>query len=154
MLAMNCSTYHLYAIVCRSSYVRRIRSKLRWKDHICVPWLISWTLSTVPCQNVNRCIKIPSSRTLNLNTMWVIILKIFQPTFLILKKKNRLMRSPCCLCIPPIIFRMSEPIFMKFVMYSMTPTSTACFLNSFHQSVCLYVYLPIVVTQRLDKNTI
>jgi hypothetical protein len=32
------------------------------------------------------------------------------------------------------------------------PISTAYFTNPSHQSVCLYVYPPIVARQRLDKN--
>jgi hypothetical protein len=37
-------------------------------------------------------------------------------------------------------------------MYIMAPEpiSAACFINPFHQSVCLYVYPPIVAMQRLD----
>jgi hypothetical protein len=31
------------------------------------------------------------------------------------------------------------------------PISTAYFINPYHQSVCLYVYLFIVARQRLDK---
>jgi hypothetical protein len=43
---------------------------------------------------------------------------------------------------------------MKLGMYIMTPESisTAYFINPSHQSVCLYVYSPIVVKQRLGKN--
>jgi hypothetical protein len=49
---------------------------------------------------------------------------------------------------------MSEPIFMKLGMYIMAPEpfSTAYFINPSHQSVCVYVYPPIVVRQRLGKN--
>jgi hypothetical protein len=48
---------------------------------------------------------------------------------------------------------MTEPIFMKFGMYIMAsqPISTAYFINTFYQSVYLYVYLPTVVRQRLGK---
>jgi hypothetical protein len=64
------------------------------------------------------------------------------------------MRSPCCLCIPPIKLWMPEPIFMKFGMYIMAPEpiSMAYFTNPSHQSVCLYVYPPIIARQRLGKN--
>jgi hypothetical protein len=45
---------------------------------------------------------------------------------------------------------------MKLVMYnSITapePISTAYLINLCHQSVCLYVYSPIVAMQRLGKN--
>jgi hypothetical protein len=49
---------------------------------------------------------------------------------------------------------MPEPIYMKLGMYIMTsePISTAYFINPSHQSVCLYVYLPIVARQRLGGN--
>jgi hypothetical protein len=45
-------------------------------------------------------------------------------------------------------------IFMKLGMYIMAPEpmSMAYFLNPSHQSVCLYVYPPIVAKQRLGKN--
>jgi hypothetical protein len=66
------------------------------------------------------------------------------------------MMSQYCLCIPPppINFWMPEPIFMKLGVYIMTPEPilTAYFINPSHESVCLYVYSPIVVTQRLSKN--
>jgi hypothetical protein len=47
------------------------------------------------------------------------------------------------LLIPPINFRIPEPIFMKLVMYIMTsePILTAYLINPSRQSVCLYVYL-------------
>jgi hypothetical protein len=40
-------------------------------------------------------------------------------------------------------FGMPEPIFMELDVYSMAPEpiSTACFINSSHQCVCLYVHL-------------
>jgi hypothetical protein len=43
---------------------------------------------------------------------------------------------------------------MKLCMYIMEPQpiSTAYFINPSHQSVCLYVYPPIVIRQRLGKN--
>jgi hypothetical protein len=49
---------------------------------------------------------------------------------------------------------MAEPIFMKLGMYIMAPEPipTAYFINPSHQSVCLYVYPPIVAKQRLGKN--
>jgi hypothetical protein len=67
------------------------------------------------------------------------------------------MRLPCCLCVCvslPINFLMSEQIFMKLGMYIMSPepVSTAYFINPSHQSVCLYVYPPIVTRQRLGKH--
>jgi hypothetical protein len=54
----------------------------------------------------------------------------------------------------PINFRMAEPILMKLGMYIMTPepTSTGCFINPFHQSVCLYIQPIITVRQRPGKN--
>jgi hypothetical protein len=75
----------------------------------------------------------------------------------LLKKLSRRMRSPCCLCNwefpPPMNFCMPEPIFMKLDMNIMAsePISTVNFINSSHQSACLYVY-PIVARQRLGKN--
>jgi hypothetical protein len=49
---------------------------------------------------------------------------------------------------------MPEPVFMKLGMYTMAPesTSTAHFINPSHQSVCLYVYTPIVARQRMGIN--
>jgi hypothetical protein len=49
---------------------------------------------------------------------------------------------------------MAQPIFMKIGMYIMTPEpiSTVCFINTFYQSVCLYVYSLFVARQRLGKN--
>jgi hypothetical protein len=49
---------------------------------------------------------------------------------------------------------MPVSIFMKIGMYITTPgpISTAYFINPSHQSVCLYVYPPIVARQRLGKN--
>jgi hypothetical protein len=62
------------------------------------------------------------------------------------------MRSPCCLCvcIPPINFKMPEPIFMKLGMCIMAPEpiSTAYFINPSQQSV----YMCIVTGQRLCKQ--
>jgi hypothetical protein len=72
------------------------------------------------------------------------------------------MRSPCCLCVYvpvcfymlPINFLMSELVFMKLGMYIMAPepVSLAYFINPSHQSLCPYVYPPIVARQQLDKN--
>jgi hypothetical protein len=49
---------------------------------------------------------------------------------------------------------MPEPIFLKLGMYIIAPESisTAYFINPSHQTVCLYVYPPIVARQRLGKN--
>jgi hypothetical protein len=49
---------------------------------------------------------------------------------------------------------MAEPIFMKLGMYIMAnePISMAYFINSSHQSLCQYVYPPIVARQQLSKN--
>jgi hypothetical protein len=49
---------------------------------------------------------------------------------------------------------MPEPIFMKHGMYFMAPESisAAFFINPTHQSVCLYVYPPIVARQQLGKS--
>jgi hypothetical protein len=62
-----------------------------------------------------------------------------------------LMRAPCCVCeLPrPIHFWMPEPIFMKLGMYII---ATVYFVNPSHQSMCLYVYHPVVAKQRLGKN--
>jgi hypothetical protein len=63
------------------------------------------------------------------------------------------MRSPCCLCIPPLNFRIHEPVFMKLGKYITTPEpiSTAYFINPSHQSVCMYIS-PTVARQRLGKH--
>jgi hypothetical protein len=54
------------------------------------------------------------------------------------------MRLPCCLC---------ESIFMKLGMYIMAPKPiSTSYLSPSQQSVCLYVYPPIVARQRLGKN--
>jgi hypothetical protein len=55
---------------------------------------------------------------------------------------------------PTINYWMPEPIFMKFGVYIMAPEpiSMAYFINPSHQSVCLYVYLPIVARQQIGKN--
>jgi hypothetical protein len=49
---------------------------------------------------------------------------------------------------------MPEPIIMKLGTYIMAPEpiSTAYLKNPSNQSVCLYVYPPIVPRQRLSKN--
>jgi hypothetical protein len=49
---------------------------------------------------------------------------------------------------------MADPIIMKLGMHIMAPgpISTAYFINPSHQSVCLYVYLPIVAGQQFGKN--
>jgi hypothetical protein len=45
---------------------------------------------------------------------------------------------------------------MKLGMYIMAPepVSAVYFINPFHRPVCVYVYLPIIARQRLDKNVI
>jgi hypothetical protein len=49
---------------------------------------------------------------------------------------------------------MREPMFMILGMYIMEPEpiSTAYFINTSHQSVCLYVYRSMVARQRLSKK--
>jgi hypothetical protein len=49
---------------------------------------------------------------------------------------------------------MAEPIFIKFVMYTMATEhiSTAHFINLSYQSVGLYVHPPIVARQQLGKK--
>jgi hypothetical protein len=49
---------------------------------------------------------------------------------------------------------MPEPNFMKLGIYIMAPEpiSAVYFINSSHESVCLYVYLPVVARQQLGKN--
>jgi hypothetical protein len=53
-----------------------------------------------------------------------------------------------------IKFRMLELILMKFDIYITAPESilTVHFINSCHQSVFLYVYIPIVVGHRHGKS--
>jgi hypothetical protein len=55
---------------------------------------------------------------------------------------------------PPINFWMPEPIIMKLGMYitAPEPISKAYFINSSHQSVCLYVYPSLVARQWIGKN--
>jgi hypothetical protein len=57
-------------------------------------------------------------------------------------------------CIPPINFRMPEPVFMKLGMYIMAPEhiSMVYFINPSHQTVCLYVYITNVARQQLSRN--
>jgi hypothetical protein len=98
------------------------------------------------------------------------------------KKENKkgLVGLPCCLCIrlslyphspnflglwdhqalclfvyeaPPNFWK-PEPIFVKLGIYIMAPEpiSTTYFINSSHQSLCLYVYPLIVARQWLGKS--
>jgi hypothetical protein len=79
----------------------------------------------------------------------------FQSTFLIKKIKVGLCdHHAVCLCTHPINFWMLEPVFMKLGMYILAPESisTAYLINPSHQSLCLFVYTPIVARQRLGKN--
>jgi hypothetical protein len=48
----------------------------------------------------------------------------------------------------------NKAIFIKLGMYIMAPEpiSMAYFINPSHQSVCLYVYPPIIARQQLGKN--
>jgi hypothetical protein len=49
---------------------------------------------------------------------------------------------------------MAEPIFIKLGTCIMAPEpiSTAYFMNPSHQSVCLYLYPPLVARQQLGKK--
>jgi hypothetical protein len=49
---------------------------------------------------------------------------------------------------------MTEPVFVKFGMYitAHEPIAVAYFINPSHQSICLYVYPPIVASQLYSKN--
>jgi hypothetical protein len=51
-------------------------------------------------------------------------------------------------------FEFLKPMFMKLGIYIMAPEpiSTAYFENPSHQSVCLYVYPPVVARQQLSKK--
>jgi hypothetical protein len=53
------------------------------------------------------------------------------------------LRVCVCVCVCRIIFWIDEWIFIKLDMYIMAPELilTAYFMNLFHQSVCLYMYL-------------
>jgi hypothetical protein len=55
---------------------------------------------------------------------------------------------------PLINFRMPERIFVKLGIYIMAPEPIlmAYFLSPAYQSVCLYVYPPIIARQWLNKN--
>jgi hypothetical protein len=64
-------------------------------------------------------------------------------------------RHAVCLHIPsPHQILTPDPLFIKLGMYitAPEPISTAYFINPSHQSVCLYVYRPIVARQRLGIN--
>jgi hypothetical protein len=55
---------------------------------------------------------------------------------------------------PPVNFWMAEPIFMRLGMHIMAPDSisTVYFIWPSNQSVCLYVYLPIVARQHWPRG--
>jgi hypothetical protein len=59
-----------------------------------------------------------------------------------------------CLCILPIRILMPKQILMELGMYIMAaePISKACFIDPSKQSMCLYVYPPVVGRQRLGKS--
>jgi hypothetical protein len=52
-----------------------------------------------------------------------------------------------CLCISPLTFEC-----LNQSLWNLVRISTAYLKNFSHQSVCLYLYLPIVARPRLDKN--
>jgi hypothetical protein len=69
------------------------------------------------------------------------------------------MRSPCCLCVcmcipGPSTFDCLNEFFIKVGIYitASEPISTTYFINLFHQSVCLHMYLRNVVRQMLSKH--
>jgi hypothetical protein len=68
-------------------------------------------------------------------------------------KINIGLRDHHAVCVS-VNFRMCEPVFKKPGMYIIAhePISTACSINPSHQSMCLYVYSPIVARQRLGIN--
>jgi hypothetical protein len=85
-----------------------------------------------------------------------IVLFDFVACFSYFEKKNgsQFMRSAklfvCLWILPPLFkFWIPEPIFMKLGTCAIW---TAYFTNPSHQSVCLYVYPPIVARQRLGKH--
>jgi hypothetical protein len=68
-------------------------------------------------------------------------------------------------CLSPVNFWLTEPIFMKFCMYviALEPISSAFFVKPCDQSVCIHlfpvvtrhrlcIHLPICIWQRLGKN--
>jgi hypothetical protein len=67
------------------------------------------------------------------------------------------MESPCslCLCIPISTFgylnQSSWNLVCTYIM-APEPISMAYFINPTHQSVCLYVYPPIIARQQLSRN--
>jgi hypothetical protein len=69
------------------------------------------------------------------------------------ENKSRLMRSTYCLCISPINFRISGPIFIELGRRIMEyePTPGTYFIKPSHRSGWLYVYPTLVARQRLDK---
>jgi hypothetical protein len=73
-------------------------------------------------------------------------------------KKNRLMRSPCCLCVyvfPLVHFWMPKSIFMKLNMHIITPkpSSMAYFINLSHQSVLSNSWVKPLPRQRKNCST-
>jgi hypothetical protein len=55
---------------------------------------------------------------------------------------------------PPYQLLMEKPVIIKFGIYIMAleSISTAYFINFSHQSMCLYVYPPVIARQRRCKN--
>jgi hypothetical protein len=58
------------------------------------------------------------------------------------------MRTSCCLCVSPIYFLNAwTNLYETWYVYHGT---WAHFINPSHQSVCLYVYPPIIARQQLS----
>jgi hypothetical protein len=65
------------------------------------------------------------------------------------------MSSPCCLCVceSPCL-KARTNLYETWYIYIMAPEpmSTTYCIDPSHQSLCLYVYPPVVVRQRLSEN--
>jgi hypothetical protein len=85
-----------------------------------------------------------------------VFLRLFSCFPSLVENENRLMRSLSCLSVYPScqILKAWTNFCETWYVYIMAPEpiSTACFINTCHQSVCLCVYLPIVARQGLGKN--
>jgi hypothetical protein len=75
----------------------------------------------------------------------------------ILLSWSSLMWYPCCPCVcvspPPLTFEcLNQSMKLGVCIMAPEPISVAYFLNPSHQSVCLYVYPPVIARQWLSKN--
>jgi hypothetical protein len=83
---------------------------------------------------------------------------VFSLRSLFWKIKLGFLRSPCCLCVcksSPVNLWIPEPVSMEHGTYILATksVSTAYFINSSHQCVCLCVYHTIAAGQELCKKS-